>query len=158
MSRNTLIISILSLSIIAITVFYLRANGQENEAVIVAPDVKYELIWEDNFSGNEIDWTKWSKCKRYPPHWCSHMTDDERLYELRNGRLRLYCLRNDGILPNDTASVLTGGLTTRDKFTFGFGKVEVRARMTGAMGCWPAIWIHNTERGDDNINRGETYE
>ena len=39
----------------------------------------------------------------------------------------------------DAAQYLTGGLWTKDKRAF-HGRIEVRARLHGAKGAWPAIW------------------
>jgi Beta-glucanase/Beta-glucan synthetase len=48
---------------------------------------------------------------------------------------------NNYTLPNDTAPYLTGGLYTKDKVTFTYGKVEIRAKLQGAKGAWPAFWM-----------------
>ena len=40
----------------------------------------------------------------------------------------------------DAAQYLTGGLWTKDKRAFHGGRIEVRARLHGAKGAWPAIW------------------
>jgi beta-glucanase (GH16 family) len=109
----------------------------------------YTLIWEDDFNGNQIDGTKWSKCSRMPSAWARHMSSDDRLYRVKKGFIRLYCMRNTW-LPNDTSPILTGGIDSKGKFEMGYGKLEVRARMTGAMGCWPAIWLarYSTRNSD----------
>ena len=44
-------------------------------------------------------------------------------------------------LPQDTAAYLTGGIYTKGKFSITHGKVEVKARLEGAQGAWPAIWM-----------------
>lgn len=102
---------------------------------------KYELLWEDNFDRGKLDTTKWSKINRVKDvAWVKYMSPDERLYEFRGSYLRLYARANDGIAPNDTAPFLTAGISTRHKATVKYGKIEVRARIRGAQGCWPAIW------------------
>jgi len=101
----------------------------------------YTLVWEDNFDSNTLDTSKWSKQPRTTANWAKHMTDLDELFEIKDSRLRLYCRSNNGLLPNDTATYLTAGVITYKKFTFTYGKVEVRAKIKGAQGCQPAIWI-----------------
>ena len=101
----------------------------------------YELDWHDEFNGKTINYSIWSKMKRVHGVRCvCNLTPDSRMYEVRKGRLRIYARYNNGILPNDTAKYLTGGVTSEGKRTFTYGKIEVRVRLHGAIGTWPAIW------------------
>lgn len=107
----------------------------------------YELVWEDNFEGSGIDYGKWSKIDRlYQAPWLKYMSPHPSLYKVSDGKLRLYARQNDGIAPDDTASILTGGVSTENKVTVRYGKVEVRARVRGATGAWPAIWLLANDR------------
>ena len=69
-----------------------------------------------------------------------HMSSNERLYALEDGDLVLRGMVND-FLPKDTASFLTGGVWSRNRKAFGFGRLEVRAKFDVAQGFWPAIWM-----------------
>lgn len=102
---------------------------------------KYKLVWQEEFNGNVLDSSSWSKIKRANINWCAYMTDDARLYDLKRGRLRLYARVNNGLLPNDTAHYLTGGISTEGKHLIKYGKIEIRARLHGAIGTWPAMWL-----------------
>lgn len=53
----------------------------------------------------------------------------------------LYGRENKGIIPEDPSSYITGGIYTKDKKTITYGKVAVKARLQGAKGAWPAIWM-----------------
>ncbi len=44
------------------------------------------------------------------------------------------------------ASYTSASLHTREKFSFRYGMLEVRARIDTAMGSWPAIWTLGVER------------
>lgn len=103
--------------------------------------VDYKLEWQYDFSGRKIDTTYWSIIERGPSAWQKFMSRNKSLYKVRNGYVRLYARQNKGLEPQDTASYLTGGICTQHKKTFTYGKIEVRARIHGATGCWPAIWI-----------------
>lgn len=107
----------------------------------------YELSWHDEFNGRKLNDSIWSKMKRMPTaRSLCNLTSDDRMYEVRKGRLRLYARHNKGILPNDTATFLTGGVTSEGKRTFTYGKIEVRVRLHGAIGTWPAIWTMPEDR------------
>lgn len=100
---------------------------------------KWELVWEENFDEAALDTTIWSKIPR-GGGWAMHMSDLEELYQLKDGCIYLGAIENK-TLPNDTAKYLTGGIWSRYKKEFSFGKVEVRAKFTSAKGFWPAIWM-----------------
>ena len=110
-------------------------------------DDMYTLAWSDEFNGKTLDTLTWSKMKRvHGARSVCNLTPDERMYEFRSGCLRLYARVNNGLLPNDTARYLTGGITSEGKKTFTYGKIEVRARLHGAIGTWPAIWTMPDDR------------
>lgn len=101
---------------------------------------KWVLEWQEDFDSTAIDTTVWSRIDRGTPDWKNTQSHDDRLYELRNGNLILKGIVNDN-LEADTAHYLTGGLYTKDKKAFEPGKFEIRARLQGAKGAWPAIWL-----------------
>lgn len=108
------------------------ATAQENR--------RYALVWHDEFDGDALDKSVWSKIWRGRADWMIHMSSNERLYALEDGDLVLRGMVND-FLPKDTASFLTGGVWSRNRKAFGFGRVEVRAKFDVAQGFWPAIWM-----------------
>lgn len=100
----------------------------------------WELVWEENFDGDRFDETVWSKIPRGRSDWDRHMSDYDSLYAVENGNLILRGIENN-VLPNDTAPYITGGVFTKDKKTFGLGRLEIRAKLNGAIGAWPAFWM-----------------
>lgn len=130
-----LVFLFVSLAAILLVVSYFTigtARAQEN--------VEYQLVWQDNFNGNKIDTSRWSVIPRYPwqPFW--FMSSNKSLFDVRNGRLRLYCRRNKNLEPKDTAKFICGGIWTKGKYNIKYGKVEIRARVCGVQGSWPALW------------------
>ncbi len=99
---------------------------------------QWRLVWEDDFDGG-IDTASWSKIPRWHPEWAQKMSDDPRCYEVREGNLVLRGIANDD--PADSVAYLTGGLYTKGKRAFHGGRLEIRARLHGARGAWPAIWL-----------------
>lgn len=127
---------------------------------IIEEENTYQLVWEDEFEGSELDVKSWRKIERNDAMWGRYMSSNPRLYDVSNGKIRLYCMRNT-FDRSDSAQILTAGIETRHMRTFKYGKVEVRARLKGAQGCWPAIWtmpdnwrfggMENTQRAEIDI-------
>lgn len=96
--------------------------------------------WAEEFDSDEIDWTVWSKIPRGVSPWCIHMSDYDGCYEMRDGCLILKGIVNPGI-EGDDAPLLTGGVWTMGTRSFGYGRLEIRARIGEAGGAWPALWM-----------------
>ena len=109
--------------------------------LLLAQQPKYELFWVENFNGSAINEKYWSKIPRGESDWNRHMSDESSLYEVKNGNLILRGKINKNIVPEDSSPYITGGVYTKDKKMLTFGKVEVRAKLQGAKGAWPAIWM-----------------
>ena len=101
---------------------------------------RYALVWHDEFDSGTLDETVWSKIPRSNAGWAAHLTSDERLYGFEDGNLVLRGMVND-FLPKDKSEYLTGGVWSKYKKNFGFGRIEVRAKFDVAQGYWPAIWM-----------------
>ena len=68
------------------------------------------------------------------------MSDFDSLYYMRNGNLVLRGIQNL-TQPQDTAPFLTGGVYTKGKMGFMDGRLEIKAKLNGATGAWPAFWL-----------------
>lgn len=102
---------------------------------------EWQLEWEDNFDQTAgFDTTTWSKIPRWTPDWANYMSDNDACYDMADGNLILRGIVNPD-LTTDTATYLTGGLYTKYKRAFHGGRIEVKAKMYGARGAWPAIWL-----------------
>lgn len=102
---------------------------------------RWSLVWQDDFSADSLDQTVWTKCGRDKADWCNFMSSDDSLYSVHDGVLTLRGVVN-GNLQADTASFLTGGVTTKGLKSFDPPcRVEVTARLRNATGAWPAIWL-----------------
>ncbi|MDR1937704.1 MAG: family 16 glycosylhydrolase [Tannerellaceae bacterium] len=109
---------------------------------------KWTLVWEEDFNqtNGRFDEHVWSKIPRGGSDWNNYMSDDDALYDVTDGKL---ILRGD-VNPDptdDTAPFITGGVYTKDKVTFTYGRIEVRAKLHGATGAWPAIWMLPQDAG-----------
>lgn len=102
---------------------------------------KTTLNWEENFDqAKAFDTPRWSKIPRGKADWQKYMSDFDSCYALRDGKMILRGIVNNS-LHSDTARYLTGGIYSKDKVLFGFGRLEINAKLNGAKGAWPAFWL-----------------
>lgn len=101
---------------------------------------KWKLSWSDDFNGSDIDTTVWSRIDRGKPDWQNTQSKNDACYEMKDGVLKLKGIVNPDTTV-DRSRYLTGGIWTKSKKSFEPGKFEVRARLHGAKGAWPAIWL-----------------
>jgi beta-glucanase (GH16 family) len=106
----------------------------------------WELLWHDEFTAEKLDDAKWTLCERGKPDWKNTVSDDPRLLNIKDGILHLRGIENDN-REKDPAPYLTAAITSKSKFAFRYGKVQIRARFKSAQGAWPALWMLGTEGG-----------
>ncbi len=126
------------------------------------------LAWEEDFEGSALDEKTWSRTTRGTADWNNTQSQDPALLEVRDGMLVLKGIKNPkpatpAELPDgrisvecDTAAYLTAGVVTAGKHLFAAeGRLEIRARLFGARGAWPAIWLLPDERSGGWPHGGE---
>jgi len=102
---------------------------------------KKKPTWEENFNNQQtFDASRWSKVPRGSSDWDRKMSDFDSCYAMRDGKMILRGMINTTVT-NDTSKYLTGGIYTKDKVGFGSGRLEISAKLNGAKGAWPAIWM-----------------
>ncbi|MFO7936787.1 MAG: glycoside hydrolase family 16 protein [Kiritimatiellia bacterium] len=106
----------------------------------------WKLVWQDEFSGEKLDNSKWKLCNRGKSAWNNTVSDDPRLIKVKNGILQLFGIENDN-KEKDPAPYLTGAITSKGQYSFKYGKARIRARFKCAQGAWPALWMLGNEKG-----------
>jgi len=122
----------------------------------------WRLLWQEDFSEDEIDESHWGhevnctgggnnegQCYTARPE--NSFVKDGVLHvvakeEIHSGP----ALPDDDVNydPNDTSRTLaytSARLRSKNKFDFTYGRVEVRAKVPGGKGMWPAIWMLPTD-------------
>lgn len=114
-----------------------KANTQQPSTA-----TQWKLTWQDEFDRDDIFATDiWSKISRNPNiDWRNTMSDDESLFDITDGNLILSGKMNTD-LQKDSSQYITGGVYTINKKYFEPGKIEVRCKLEGTKGSWPAIWM-----------------
>lgn len=100
----------------------------------------YKLVWKDDFSGKQIDTTKWSY-NIWPAFKANKeeqaYTDFRENVQVKNGKLVITALKKQ----YGNAAYTSGRIVTKHKGDWLYGKIEVRAKLPQGVGVWPAIWM-----------------
>jgi beta-glucanase (GH16 family) len=104
------------------------------------PAEDWQLVWSDEFDGDEIDSSKWTP-DIWPP---GKVNDEDQAYTDREKNLRV----EDGMLiieahkeDYEGASYTSGRLHSEGNGDFLYGRFEVRAKLPRGQGSWAAIWM-----------------
>lgn len=149
--KSSFFTSLLLFSLILLWHLPIQAQQEQNEREL--PTEKFakkertkrthkgwQLVWSDEFSGDELDKTSWSRCLRYGSPWNRHMSLLDSLVKVQNGVIELWGInRPEGY--QDSLKFLTGGVDSRGLRSIKNGRIDVRARLDCAQGFWPAIWM-----------------
>lgn len=127
-------------------------NPEEPIVEIEAPE-GYSLVWSDEFDSTGIKMNNWN-----------FETGDGTDYDLPagwgNNELQIYTdspdnasIVGDSMLAITALSDGTGGytsakITTKEKISVRYGRIDVRAKMPSGKGIWPAIWMLGDNRGE----------
>jgi beta-glucanase (GH16 family) len=112
---------------------------------------EWVLVFSDEFNqpdGSQPDPSKWSRHWRGGSTWSRWISDSKKTVFIKNGALVCRAIPNK-YEPGDTAAMLTGAINTKDKFSFQYGKVEVRMRTNMTLGNFPAAWMVPQPGGSD---------
>ena len=106
-----------------------------------------KLVFEDNFNGSELDFTKWN-------NWCVDLKESgpfrygnspevavhpDNAY-VKDGTLCLLGSKEDTTFDGKTSIYRSGMVQTRDKFEEKYGYVEAMVKIPDVPGSNPAVW------------------
>ncbi len=120
----------------------------------------YEMVWNDEFDGTEIDDSKWGYdlgdgCQ-ISPDLCGwgnneleYYTDRRENSFIENGNLVIKAIREVPFYLGQH-QYTSARMVTKNKGDWRYGRVDVRAKLPIGQGLWPAIWMLPT----DNVYGG----
>lgn len=113
-------------------------------------DLEYELVWYDEFDGDELDTDKWS--------YQLGTGTEFGLVGWGNNELQYYTSREDNIFVSDgilhivakeehynDMEYTSARIRTFDKGDWRFGRIEIKAKLPEGQGIWPAFWMLPTD-------------
>ncbi len=143
MKKGLIFCMCIALCLLAVSSCTAKTNTNDRSTATTISQSEWELAWQDDFVGTQLDVTKWTLCKRGKDDWNKTMSDDPRLLKVYGGVLHLRGIINDR--KDDTVPYLTAGVTGKDKFVLKYGKIQIKARFKNAQGAWPALWMLGAE-------------
>jgi beta-glucanase (GH16 family) len=113
-------------------------------AVFPSPaQATFSLVWSDEFNGSSLDTNNWNidigdGC----PSLCGWGNNELQYYRAENiavsgGNLVITSLAE----PFGGRGYTSGKVTTKNKQTFLYGRIEMRAKIPTGGGIWPAFWM-----------------
>jgi len=109
-------------------------------------DDGWVLVWSDEFIAPEIDESKWSyDIGTGDWGWgngeAQYYTNNANNSFIENGNLVIQALlQNYG-----GANYTSARMVTKNQGDWKYGRIEVRAKLPGGVGTWPAIWMLPTD-------------
>lgn len=144
--RNPIAVLLLALFTV---IFFTQCNFKTKNKIL--PPDGYQLVWSDEFdAGTMPDTTRWNyRVGDGCPQLCGFGNKELQWYadarsrnsRIEDGKLILEAHKED----IGTRNYSSARLNTKFKGDWLYGRVEVRAKLPGGIGVWPAIWMMPTD-------------
>lgn len=102
----------------------------------------YTLVWRDEFSGTSLDLHNWNQetgngANGWGNNELEYYTNSTNNTFVSNGNLIIEARKE----PINGFQYTSGRMTTQNKKTFTFGRIDIRAKLPVGKGIWPALWM-----------------
>ncbi len=112
----------------------------------------YQMVWNDEFDGSEIDDSKWSyESGDGCPDLCGwgnneleYYTDRPENSYISNGNLVIEAKKESPLYLGEH-QYTSARMVTKGKGDWKYGRMDVRAKLPTGQGLWPAIWMLPTD-------------
>ncbi len=127
--------------LIILILLLLPLIGAQIRSVLARPNFvrgnSWRLVWDDEFNSSTLDTTKWTPLTggdHYTPVTSEYYAPDDTY------------IQNGLVLKSERRSYngfdyTSGGVSSYDKFSLLYGKIEWRAQLASGRGLWPALWL-----------------
>jgi beta-glucanase (GH16 family) len=110
---------------------------------VAAASGHWKWVWGDEFDGRRIDRSRWTIANTLgKPQYAGELNSyDWSEVDVAGGSLILRSRPRPQPRLAGTTAYISGRVSTQGKFAFLYGRVEIRAKLPGTPGVWPAIWM-----------------
>lgn len=102
----------------------------------------YTLVWKDEFDGAALNLNDWNQetgngSNGWGNNELEYYTNSTKNTFVSNGNLIIEARKE----PISGFNYSSGRITTQNKKTFTFGRIDIRAKLPVGKGIWPALWM-----------------
>jgi len=120
-------------------------------------DRQWRLVFSDEFEGNKLDESKWSRSRSTAPAFIwngakGRLCEDHADVDGRGHFVIKVTREADGTY------CYHHGIQTKGKFQRAYGYFETRARFTRQPGWWGAVWLYGVEVGPNPFVMGQEID
>lgn len=120
----------------------------------------WELIFNENFDGQELDQERWTTCYWWDKNGCTNLSNKELQWylpanvQVADGNLQITARpekvtgHEDAVFPYTSGIITTGQYylerkenSRQPRFATQYGYFEMRAKVPAGRGLWPAFWL-----------------
>ena len=125
---------------VVVTPFFSTLPDGESRAV-----QRWRYVWGDEFDSPEGAYarpnpTKWGNQGRTGATWARFIADHDSVSFIRDGYYHARCIKNPD-KESDNVAMISGNITSRNLYSFQYGRVEARIKTTRHTGNFPAFWM-----------------
>lgn len=114
----------------------------------MAQDDKWKLVWSDEFDGETLDYSKWEAEVNAFGGGNQELqlyTDRKENLRVEAGHLVLEARKDKPDISGTVRDYSSARIRSKHRGDWKYGRFEVRARLPGGKGVWPAIWMLPTD-------------
>ena len=120
---------------------------------------RWHYVWGDEFNDNgglymHPDGTKWRNQGRSNAVWARFIAEHDSVSFVRDGYYHARVIPNPD-RSTDNVAMLSGNISSRDRYSFTYGRVEARIKTTRHTGNFPAFWMMPQDNSAGWPNSGE---
>lgn len=143
MKKTSQIIIVAALGVLGVTaVTAMTHNNRAEEEEILIPEGYTRLVFDDEFDINGLpDTTRWNYEQGYIRNGELQYYTAGKNAVCRDGLLIIEARADSAEINGEICPITSASLTTKDRSTWKYGYVEVRAKLPSSLGTWPAIWM-----------------
>ncbi len=106
---------------------------------------QWVLVWSDEFGGTSLDYTKWGKEENNyggGNNEAQYYSTAEKYVSVADGYLNISVYKDSHTsVDGKTSSYTSGRIRSLQRGDWTYGRYEVRAKVPGGEGIWPAVWM-----------------